>query len=241
MGSRNHREFVQQHQEKFEGPVLEVGSKDYGNTENLRSLFSGETYVGIDMEAGKGVDHVLDLTRPFEEIEATLNGQRFRTIFCLSVLEHCSQPFAMADNMTRLLEPDGRIYVSVPFAWKFHGYPSDYWRFTHEGVKQLFPNIEFDVNCSSTTTIGDFRDVDNDLCRIQVKGSSHRRQGRYLRSLTADVLQLMGTLGPLRWLTQYRYLMPPTMIDMVGHLQPSFQPPAPVAARPHRERTAVAP
>src|SRR5688500_11735663 len=135
MGSPEQYRFANQHRERFAGPILEIGSKDYGSTENLRKLFPGFEYVGIDMQAGPGVDVVLDFTRPFAEIDAALAGRRFGTIFCLSVLEHCDQPFVMADNMTRLLAPGGSVYVSVPFAWKFHGYPSDYWRFTHEGVK----------------------------------------------------------------------------------------------------------
>ena len=32
---------------------------------------------------------------------------------------------------------------SVPFVWRIHAYPSDYWRFTKEGVKLLFPRIRF--------------------------------------------------------------------------------------------------
>ncbi len=39
-----------------------------------------------------------------------------------------------------------------------------------------------------------------------------------LRSIGADMVAVLGALGPLRWLTQYRYLMPPTCIEMIGTL-----------------------
>lgn len=226
MGHMNHELFIRKHKAMFRGPFLEIGSKDYGSTINLRAIFPEQTYVGIDMADGKGVDQVLDLTRPFEEIDATLAGRRFGTVFCLSVLEHCSQPFLMASNITRLLAPGGTLYVSVPYAWKFHGYPSDYWRFTHEGVKQLFPGLVFDmaIACTSTDVAGDFHAIDEDLARIRVSGSWQRRKGKFLRGIGADLLAILGSFGMLRWLTQHRYLMPPTCIEMVGSLPAISEP-----------------
>ena len=218
MGFKNHELFIKQHKSIFRGPFLEIGAKDYGSTVNLRAIFPEETYVGIDMEDGKGVDLVLDLTRPFEEIDSALAGRRFGSVFCLSVLEHCAQPFLMADNITRLLAPGGTLYVSVPYAWKFHGYPSDYWRFTHEGVKKLFPDLVFDMAIARTSTdvLGDFQAVDEDLARIRISGSWQRRKGKFFRSLGADLLAILGAFGMARWLTQHRYLMPPTCIEMIG-------------------------
>ena len=220
MGHKNHQLFIDSNKNIFRGPFLEIGSRDYGTTVDLRALFPGEKYVGIDMSEGKGVDLVLDLTRPFEEIDRALDGQRFGTIFCLSVLEHCAQPFSMADTVTRLLAPDGVLYVSVPSAWKFHGYPSDYWRFTHEGIKRLFPHLVFDdkVSLASTDVPGDFHPLDEYLARIRIAGSWHLRRGNFLRGLSADLLSMLGAMGIFRWLTQHRYLMPPTCLEMIGRL-----------------------
>ncbi len=219
MGFKNHELYIQQNKKLFRGPFLEIGAKDYGSTVNLRGLFPEETYVGVDMSPGKGVDMVIDLTSSFDQIDGTLGGKRFNTIFCLSVLEHCDQPFRMARNITRLLEPNGCLYISVPYAWKFHGYPSDYWRFTPEGVKKLFPDLLFDESVARLTTdiVDDFSIIDNDLARIRINGSWFRKRGLVLRSLSADFLNLLGHIGLFRWLTQHRYLMPPTTIEMIGH------------------------
>jgi SAM-dependent methyltransferase len=218
MGYKNHELFIRQHKEKFRGPFLEIGAKDYGSTVNLRAIFPGETYVGIDMEDGNGVDLVFDLTRPFDEIDKALAGRRFGSVFCLSVMEHCAQPFLMASNITQLLMPGGCLYISVPYAWKFHGYPSDYWRFTHEGVKKLFPDLAFDMTSAraSTDVIGDFHPIDEDLCRMRISGGWQRKRGRTLRGIGASLLALLGKGGLFSWLTRHRYLMPPTCIEMIG-------------------------
>jgi hypothetical protein len=67
-GGKKQLRYIQKNIEKFEGPYLEVGYKDYGSTQNIRSLFSSEeTYVGIDISEGKGVDLVLDFTDDFKD------------------------------------------------------------------------------------------------------------------------------------------------------------------------------
>jgi hypothetical protein len=218
MGDVNQLLFIRRHADRFAGPYLEVGSKDYGTTQDLRSLFQGRgPYVGVDREAGPGVDRVLDLAGPWEAIDAALEGQRFGTIFCLSVLEHCEQPFRMADSLTQLLAPGGHLCVGVPFAYKFHSYPSDYWRFTQEGVKRLFPNLEFrDDGVASTSRPGDFQPLDEHIGRIDFATKSYWRRSRYLRGLSAGMLRLGAKLGPLRWLAGHRYVLAPTMILMIG-------------------------
>ena len=133
-------------------------------------------------------------------------------------MEDRAQRFPMADNSTRLLAPGGTLYVSVPYAWKFHGYPSDYWRFTPEGVKKLFPGLAFDMAEARTSTdvVGDIQPVDEDLARIRISASWQRERGRFLRGLGSGLLSVLGALGLIAWLTRHRYLMPPTCIEMIG-------------------------
>lgn len=218
MGEINQYRFVETNKGLFTGPFLEVGSRDYGTTPNLRKLFPGENYTGLDMSEGKSVDLVLDLTRPFEEVNKALSGQRFGTIFCLSVLEHVDKPFSIAENMMSLLKPGGRIYISAPFAWKFHGYPSDYWRFTHEGIKKLFPELTFepDYQNLSGSNPGDVRNISDKLGQLPMTGGGQSKLGHPVRGLSVRLLRFLGLFGVWRWLTQYRYLMLPTMINMVG-------------------------
>ena len=209
MGDYNQLDFILKHKAEFAGPFLEIGSKDYGSTEDLRSLFPEDEYVGVDLSSGKGVDVVLDFTRPFEEIDAALKGQRFGTIFCLSVLEHCEQPFIMADNLSRLLKEGGMIYVSVPFVFRFHGYPSDYWRFTHEGVKKLFPKLRFDQHEGTVSTClpGEITPLDDTLGQVQIKKSCSRNVG---------LLKFIAKIKILKWPLSIIYKLPPTMINMIG-------------------------
>ena len=222
MGDVNQLLFIRRHAARLPGPYLDVGSKDYGTTQDLRSIFAAsDRYLGVDLQGGPGVDLTLDLTESFERIDAELDGVRFGTIFCLSVLEHCRQPFEMADNLTRLLAPQGKLCISVPFSFKFHGYPSDYWRFTHEGIRVLFPRVEFrSEDCAwATSKPGELHAADESLGKIEFGWTAHRRQGRLLRAVSAESLKLLSRIGVLSWLTGYRYVLAPTNVLMIGTLR----------------------
>lgn len=219
MGDINQSILIQKYHEDFKGPFLEIGSKDYGSTQDMRSIFSSRgTYIGIDLEAGIGVDITMDMTEDFQVIDSALNRTRFGTIFCLSVLEHCSNPFKMAENIVKLLKSNGKLVVSVPFSWKIHAYPNDYWRFTPEGVKLLFSEIQFDTDkcVASTPKKNHFFPIDEKLTRIGFSFSEHQKQGHFLRGISAKVLKFLSFLGIHTWLTGYRYLYPPTNLFMLG-------------------------
>lgn len=119
------------------GSVLIVGSKVYKTRLDRRQRYANA--VGVDMEAGQGVDVVADLEEPLNDLGP------FAHVDCLSVLEHSKRPWLLAANVERLLETGGTLFLSVPFVWRIHGYPSDYWRFTVAGVRLLFPAIEWQV------------------------------------------------------------------------------------------------
>jgi SAM-dependent methyltransferase len=222
MGDLNQLRFVEKHAERFHGPYLEVGSRDYGSTPDLTSVLKDSAhYVRADMLPGPGVDVVLDMTLPLEELDAQLGSVRFGTIFCLSVLEHCQQPFLMAENLTRLLAPGGRLCISVPFAWENHAYPSDYWRFTREGIEALFPELVFEPDCcaSATSKDDDFHPIDEQTGKIVFATKWHFKRGRILRGIVAKTLRLLGKIGLLSWLAGYPYVLAPTNLMMIGTLE----------------------
>jgi hypothetical protein len=217
MGDFNQLDLVKRNAALVRTPILEVGSKDYGSTPDFRSLFPCDTYVGVDLFPGDGVDVVLDLTDDFERIDRALAGARFNTVICFSVLEHCRNPFAMSANITRLLQDGGTVFISVPFSWQIHDYPDDYWRFTSAGVRLLFPEMVFDDArcCMSTSKLGQFKPIDDFMFRAELSVSAALRRGEYgfARSL---LVRLVRRLRVFPFIFDYRYLHPPVMIHMIG-------------------------
>lgn len=133
--------------------VLEVGGKQYGHGIEYGTLFPGAQMIGVDQEAGSGVQLVADLT---EDVPRWLTEQSFHAILCCSVLEHCAAPWKMAAVLERLLERGGLLYVTVPWIWRFHPYPKDYFRMSADGVRQLFPAITWERVAYATQQKGEF-------------------------------------------------------------------------------------
>jgi hypothetical protein len=123
--------------DKSEGPVLVVGSKIYEGRQDWRKTYPDG--VGLDMLPGDGVDIVHDLET---ETPENLRGH-FGHIDCVSILEHSKRPWLAAQSLQEMLRPGGSIYLSVPFVWRYHPYPDDYWRFTHAALPILFQQVEW--------------------------------------------------------------------------------------------------
>jgi SAM-dependent methyltransferase len=115
------------------GKTLVVGSKCYGEKIDRRELYPDA--VGLDLFEGEGVDFVHDLEKPLR--------MRFDHVDCVSVLEHVRRPWKMAENIEKLLVKDGTLLICVPFVWRVHAYPSDFWRMTGEALEILFPKIHW--------------------------------------------------------------------------------------------------
>jgi len=157
VGNLNQRIFLEKLLPQVSGAVLEIGSRDYGdsNPATFRHLYQSSEYTGVDLSPGKGVDMVVDLTEGL----GGLREAHYALVICCSVLEHTPKPWAMADNITRLLRVGGMAYISVPWVWRYHAFPDDYFRYSPRGVQVLFPHIEWFRATYSTTVPGEQADI----------------------------------------------------------------------------------
>ena len=148
MGDSNQAAFFYRNKPGRFKRVLEVGSRNYGSAVNWRVIVEYDEYVGIDMAAGNGLDKVHDLT------ESPLPG--FDLVICQSVLEHCPKPWLLAEGIQASLNIGGVLCLAVPWVWRYHPYPDDYFRFSFSGIKSMFPKIRFRPMEYSTSRAGEF-------------------------------------------------------------------------------------
>lgn len=70
---------------------------------------------------------------------------QFDLILMIEVLEHLRDPFKIFENCSRWLKPGGMLFVKVPQYWHIHGWPSDYFRYTVYGLKELCRRSNLEV------------------------------------------------------------------------------------------------
>jgi SAM-dependent methyltransferase len=91
-------------------------------------------YINLDLFAMPGVDVAADAEQlPFRDCV-------FQRVECDAVLEHVKNPDQAVRELSRVLAPGGYMHVVTPFCHPFHAYPSDFRRFTIDGLRQLAGN-----------------------------------------------------------------------------------------------------
>jgi SAM-dependent methyltransferase len=64
--------------------------------------------------------------------------EAFDFVLSNAVLEHVRDPFAAAQEMSRVLKPGGLLFCAVPFLQPYHAYPHHYFNMTQAGLRSLF-------------------------------------------------------------------------------------------------------
>lgn len=103
--------------------ILEIGSLNVNGS--LRDAAAPTThYVGLDMEEGPSVDHVIAPGAEFP-----VEDDSFDLVMASSVFEHDARFWETFIRMCRAARPGGHIYVNAPSNGTVHRYPIDCWRF----------------------------------------------------------------------------------------------------------------
>jgi SAM-dependent methyltransferase len=115
-------------------PVMEIGSYQVKGQEDLidlRSLFPGRPYVGVDFRPGPGVDCIANV-ESLPQADASIG-----TVIAFNTFEHVQRFWVGFDEVHRVLRPDGVFLLSTPFYFHQHDFPGDYWRFTPQAFEFL--------------------------------------------------------------------------------------------------------
>ena len=98
--------------------------------------------VVADLHAGPGVDVVADA----HDLASKFGLRRFAAVYSSCLMEHLTAPWLMAAQVNKVLLPGGLSAHLAPTAWPEHAEPSDFWRFTRFGMRELFgPRTGFEV------------------------------------------------------------------------------------------------
>lgn len=125
---------------EINGRVLDVGC----GTKPYKKMFNYTEYIGLEIDSpgnrknGK-VDFFYDGKKfPFSDNE-------FDSLVVNQVLEHVFNPDEFLDEIRRVLKPNGKLLLTVPFVWDEHEQPYDYARYSSFGLKFLLEKHNFKI------------------------------------------------------------------------------------------------
>jgi len=179
----------------LQGNILDVGA---GESPWREWLPCDCTYCGVDIRNADdyGMSHRADViyydgkTIPFPD-------GRFDGAICIEVLEHVDDPQAFMTEVARVLKPESRLLLTVPWSARRHHIPHDYHRFTRERLQILLERAGF-VQL-------DIRERGNDVAAIASK----------LVVLTIRLLR-PGRVGTMAWSLPLAAIVAPLTIAMVA-------------------------
>lgn len=122
--------------------VLEIGPMHAGSCPvpdcfvdtKAAILAAGATYVSCDPDPAAGATIVADFLEP----TAFYGDEQFDHIIACEVFEHVPRVWDAPVVLAGLLKPGGTLWLSTPFMFEKHGPAPDCWRFTDDGLLQLF-------------------------------------------------------------------------------------------------------
>lgn len=121
------------------GRLLDVGC----GIKPYRELLAAETHIGIDwpqtVHQNTQVDAFADAANiPFR-------SGVFQTVICTEVLEHLRTPQQTLSEIARVCSPQAHLILTVPFNFRIHEPPHDYFRYTPFALRYLLEQAGFEI------------------------------------------------------------------------------------------------
>ena len=136
------RSLMNQHVMKLrlESPILDLGAGSKGSSSyhNIIPNFDNKQVYSIDAVFDKHPTIVANV-----EQSLPLRDELFKTVLVLNLLEHIYEYRKLLDEVFRILEKRGNIYIAVPFLFRVHGDPGDFYRFTGAAIEKNLKDVGF--------------------------------------------------------------------------------------------------
>ncbi len=119
------------------GRVLDLGA---GMAKYKEIITKNTTdYIACDVKKNENIDAVCDVTN------LVFPPESFDTVISTQVFEHVDNPLTVAQEIKKVLKTGGNAIITAPFMFPFHADPKDNFRFSREGLEEIFKSAGFEI------------------------------------------------------------------------------------------------
>jgi SAM-dependent methyltransferase len=199
--------------------VIEVGARNVnGSLRGFVEQREPARYVGVDIEAGPGVDEVCNA----EDLIDRFGAESFDLVLCTEVLEHVRDWRRVISNLKRLVAPGGVLLITTrSIGFPYHAFPWDFWRYENDDMRAIFSDFAVESVESDPSAPGVFMTarreeqlVENDLADYELY--SMVRQGRCRDLNRVEELWFVNRRRVRRLASKY---LPPSVKSFVKGLR----------------------
>lgn len=106
----------------------------------IKLIFENENLVeNFDFYKTNKFTKVIDLEKKF------ILRKKYKNILLFNVLEHVENTDILIQSIHKSLKKKGRLELFVPFIYRYHGDPKDFYRFTHTYLENFLKKNGFEV------------------------------------------------------------------------------------------------
>lgn len=119
------------------GRVLDLGAGMAKYKEIIKK--NATDYIACDINKNESIDMICDV----EDLNFT--SESFDTVISTQVFEHTGNPFSVAREIKKVLKTGGNAIITAPFMFPYHADPKDNFRFSREGLEEIFNSSGFKI------------------------------------------------------------------------------------------------
>ena len=120
----------------IQGAILDVGGV---GTSDYHVLIKGDHTITVaNLDENCGADLVFDAEETWP-----IETKSYDAVLLINILEHLYNHRVALNEAFRVLAPEGRVHIVVPFMFNVHASPNDYFRYTRSALTRLLTDAGF--------------------------------------------------------------------------------------------------